>query len=107
MKKYMILSIFLLLLGCGQSEQASQEADVTVLIKDYKFVPETVNVEQGQTIKWVNEDSALHTVESKNKEFASKELYQGDSYSFTATKPGTYEYICGLHPNMVGKVVVR
>lgn len=107
MKKLLTLLALIALIGCSPAEQNLTEADVTVLIKDYRFVLETVTVEQGQTIKWVNEDSALHTVEAKNKEFVSPELYQGDAYTFKATKQGTYEYICGLHPNMVGKVVVR
>ncbi|HVC65465.1 MAG TPA: plastocyanin/azurin family copper-binding protein, partial [Candidatus Dormibacteraeota bacterium] len=30
-----------------------------------------------------------------------------ETYSYTFTKPGTYEYFCTLHPLMTGKVVVR
>jgi plastocyanin len=34
-------------------------------------------------------------------------LHDGDTYSVTFTKPGTYLFACLLHPSMVGKVVVK
>lgn len=30
-----------------------------------------------------------------------------ESFTFRADKPGTYDYICGLHPFMHGQIVVR
>jgi hypothetical protein len=37
----------------------------------------------------------------------SKALDTDDSYSFTFTTPGTYQYFCYLHPHMVGSIVVE
>jgi len=108
MKKAFLIIISLFLVACAQqAQQPAGAADVTVTIKDFKFIPDTINVKVGQTIKWTNEDSAIHTVEAANKAFTSKELYQGDSFTWTADKQGAYEYICGLHPNMKGKVIVE
>jgi plastocyanin len=39
--------------------------------------------------------------------FRSKPLDTGDSFAFTFTTPGTYQYICSLHPFMKGTVVVK
>ena len=39
--------------------------------------------------------------------FRSPGLDNGETFSYTFTNPGTYEYFCTLHPLMTGKVVVR
>jgi plastocyanin len=46
-------------------------------------------------------------VVEKNKLFRSKALDSDESYSFTFTSAGTYDYFCGLHPHMVGKIIVK
>ncbi|NBF18237.1 hypothetical protein GV729_23550, partial [Pseudomonas sp. Fl4BN2] len=30
-----------------------------------------------------------------------------DSFSYVFDTPGTYEYFCALHPQMVGKIIVN
>ncbi len=56
---------------------------------------------------WDNHDDIPHSVVEKNKLFRSKALDTDDSYSFTFTQAGTYDYFCGLHPHMVGKIIVK
>ena len=34
-------------------------------------------------------------------------MTKGQAYSHTFTAPGTYDYVCGLHPNMKGQVEVK
>jgi plastocyanin len=46
-------------------------------------------------------------VVNKDKVFRSKALDTDDSYSFTFASAGTYDYFCGLHPHMQGKIVVK
>ncbi|MEU0390918.1 cupredoxin domain-containing protein [Streptomyces chartreusis] len=36
----------------------------------------------------------------------SRTLEQGDPWSYTFTKAGTYEYYCAVHPDMTGSVKV-
>jgi plastocyanin len=61
----------------------------------------------GTTVKWVNHDDIPHTVVEKNKAFRSKALDTDDAYSFTFASAGTFDYFCGLHPHMVGKIIVK
>jgi plastocyanin len=56
---------------------------------------------------WRNEDDIPHMVASSTRLFKSKALDTDDSFSFTFTAPGTYEYFCSLHPRMTGTVVVE
>ena len=80
---------------------------VSVNIKDFKFVPADITVKVGDTVKWTNEDSAAHTVESSDKVLKSDELSQGDTFSYTFTNAGKHDYVCGIHKSMHGSVTVR
>ena len=82
---------------------ASQE----VKIFNYKFAPDVLTIPAGTTVTWTNKDEVPHTVMSSDKRFqGSGALDTGDTYSYTFTTPGSYEYFCTLHPFMKGKVVV-
>src|SRR5688572_10292901 len=70
------------------------------------FSPNLVEVKVGEMITWVNDDSARHTVTSKDGVFDSGMMGTGQSFSFTFDKTGEYPYFCEPHPNMVGTVVV-
>ena len=85
---------------------AAQDANV-VMIDNFTFSPKELTVAVGTTVKWVNHDDIPHTVVNADKLFRSKALDTDDSYSFTFTSAGTFDYFCGLHPHMVGKVIVK
>lgn len=77
-----------------------------------KFVPETVTVQAGDTVKWVNNKMSPHNVVFSDDSLKShKQLVfsPGDSYETTFKEPGEYTYYCEPHrgAGMVGKVVVQ
>ena len=78
-----------------------------VTIDNFTFTPPELTVAVGTTVKWVNHDDIPHNVIDKNKAFRSKALDTDDSYSFTFASAGTYDYFCGLHPHMQGKIIVK
>jgi len=78
-----------------------------VKIDNFTFNPPTLTVKTGTTVTWKNEDDIPHTVASDTKVFKSKALDTDDSYSFTFTTTGVYEYFCSLHPHMKGTIVVE
>jgi plastocyanin len=79
----------------------------TVEIRDFRFGPAELNAVVGATVTWTNQDEATHTVRGDAMTPAmSDDLAQGASYSFTFDAPGTYEYVCTIHPSMQGIVVV-
>lgn len=77
----------------------------TVKIVDMKFVPETVTVKKGDTVVWKNEDLVPHTV--MGGAIRSEIIKAGESFRWSAEKTGQSEYMCTLHPNMRGKVMVK
>ena len=78
-----------------------------VTIDNFSFTPPELSIAVGTTVKWVNHDDIPHNVVATNKAFRSKPLDTDDSYSFTFASAGTYDYFCGLHPKMQGKIIVK
>ena len=79
---------------------------MTVKIDNFTFEPAQLTVKSGTTVTWVNEDDIPHTIVATDHSFKSKALDTDDKFSFAFTKPGTYQYFCGLHPHMVATITV-
>ena len=87
------------------------------------FVPATVNIKVGDTVKWTNPGIITHTVTFDPAQaatatnvalpagvapFDSGNMEEEATFSHTFTVKGTYKYICKMHEamGMVGTVVV-
>jgi len=98
-------------------------ADVAVSIVGKSFSPGQIVVAQGSTVTWTITQSIgeAHTVTSKasgatkagavfNSQDADPDLTKlknnGDTYQFTFKDAGTFDYMCIVHPEMTGTVVV-
>ena len=77
-----------------------------VTIDNFTFKPETITIAKGTKLEWQNDDDIPHTIVETQGKFHSPALDTEDKYAFTFDVPGTYDYFCGLHPHMKGKVVV-
>jgi plastocyanin len=81
---------------------------VAIKIDNFSFTPQTTTVPAGTQVTWTNQDDIPHTVVSDDKTtFKSHALDTDEKFSFTFTKPGTYEYFCSIHPKMTAKIVVQ
>ena len=78
-----------------------------VSIDHSTFIPSEIIVAPGTTVTWVNNENMPHTVADLNKGFRSKTLVKDATFSFTFTTAGDYSYLCSIHPNMKGKVIVK
>jgi len=109
MKKTLIIAILTLAVlfsGCGAQKPENQPVSTNpVEIQGFAFIPDTITVTKGTTVTWTNKDSAAHTI--KGTGFISGTLNQGQTYSQTFNEAGTFEYVCGVHPSMKGKVIVN
>ena len=93
--------------ACAIAPLAAQTPAVAVVIDNFVFNPERLTVKAGTTVIWTNRDDIPHTVVAKAREFKSKVMDTDESYSFTFSTPGEYNYFCSLHPHMVGTIVVQ
>jgi plastocyanin len=80
---------------------------VTIDLRTFMFSPTTLTVAVGTTVTWKNADPEPHTVASVDGKFRSGALDQGDSFTFKFDTPGSYRYVCTIHPQMVGTIVVK
>src|ERR1700682_235678 len=97
----------MLAFGTVAAQDATKKDANEITIDNFTFTPKELTVAVGTTVKWVNHDDIPHTIVEKKTTFRSKALDTDDSYSFTFASAGTFDYFCGLHPHMVGQVIVK
>ena len=78
----------------------------TIRLEHFMFGPTTITVPVGATVRWLNLDGEPHTVASVDGLFRSGALDEGDGFAFTFRAPGRYRYVCSIHPQMTGTIVV-
>jgi plastocyanin len=90
------------------TERATASRATGVTIVDYAFDPKDVTIKPGATVRWTNTgtDKDGHTVTADDGSYDSGVLKEGDTYTHTYDAEGTFSYICSVHPNMKGTVVV-
>jgi plastocyanin len=74
------------------------------------YLPVTVTVVIGvnNTVQWTNNDTTLHTVTSVTSGvFGSPAISPGQTYIYTFTTAGTFNYYCTFHNFMKGVVIVK
>jgi plastocyanin len=86
--------------------------DGVVTLRNINVEPDSVTVQAGDTVTFVNSDIVRHTVTSgppgdPDGEFDEDLPDQGDEAEITFDEPGTFEFYCDLHRNMTGEVVVE
>src|SRR4051794_10314315 len=112
----LVACLVLVLAGCGGGDDSggggsgggSSSGDtVTIDMKNIKFAPQDATVKVGQTVKWINQDTVDHDVQAKSGAgFKSGLFGNGKSFEWKADKAGTVNYVCTVHPGMVGTLNV-
>jgi plastocyanin len=77
---------------------------VTIEIRDFAFATTQLEIPAGTAVIWVNIGVAPHTVTGP---FGDSGLLQpGDTFSFIFSDPGSFDYVCQLHPQMTASITV-
>jgi plastocyanin len=103
--KGLLVAVTVVLAALGADARAVSPALVD--IRDSKYLPPTVTVAVGTTVRWTNRDEETHTVTSGTGLFGSAGLELGEDYTYTFATRGEYPYTCDLHPFMRGTIVVN
>lgn len=108
----------------GLEEPTRGPRTFEVQMRSIKYAPLELTIQVGDTVRWVNGDAVAHTVTPTDQglwgtagsgDDPATWLNQGDSWAFTFTEEGTYDYYCiphasanaaGVFQGMVGKVIV-
>lgn len=98
------------MMGGYQQTPGVQGTPVTgvthVTMQNIAYQPANMQVRVGTTVTWTNQDSVPHSVTFKNGMKDSGLFTLGQSFSYTFTTPGTYQYYCTVHPSMIATITV-
>ena len=106
MSRFVLVGLAGLLASCSAVAAPPSAPQVGVTIENYHFVPATLKIAAGTSIIWTNKDDDAHTVMDTSGAFRSAALDEGQSYTYTFAKPGTYRIACSMHPQMMETIVV-
>lgn len=87
----------------ARQEQSAPDA---VQIAEFAFSPDEIEVESGTELAWTNDDPTAHTVTAVDGTFDSGTMDPGGEFAFRFDDPGTYRYVCSIHPAMRATVRV-
>jgi plastocyanin len=79
----------------------------TVDIVNFMYEPDPLEVNVGDTVTFVNKDTAPHTATAEDKSWDSGNLDQGDKWTVKLDKVGEVPYFCIYHPDMKGTLIVK
>jgi len=80
---------------------------VRVVIDGTRFHPDDLTVSVGEPVVWLNADPFPHNIESSTGRFHSGDLAPDATWQWRPARPGTYEYVCTLHPGMKATLRVK
>ena len=98
---------FVISLAALRGATAMSTAKSDVSITGFAFGPNKVSVAPGKTVTWINGDESPHQITIVSTKERSPILTKGQSHTQAFKDPGTYEYMCGLHPQMKGSIEVK
>jgi plastocyanin len=97
------------LAGCGEAAndppRASPAGGPTVTLLATSFSPPATKVAVGDTVTWVWDGRVQHDVVFDDG--PSSRRQRNGTWQRAFDRPGTYNYVCTLHRNMTGRVVVE
>ena len=101
--------------NCGdvaQGDSAAVNQGGAVSLVDFEFCQQEIMIEVGEAVTWSNFGSARHTAtdDSGNPDrlFVSEPILPGEEFVWSFDEPGTYDYICTFHPDlMMGTITVQ
>lgn len=79
----------------------------TIVIEGMKFIPQSLVVNVGDTVTWMNKDFVPHTATSSDQTFNSKNIPANKSWKFVPKKAGKFSYKCSYHQPMIGELIVN
>jgi plastocyanin len=104
-----LLALLLLTIGAGSRASAAPAATAskseTVTIRNFKYMPGTINIDKGDRVVWVNRDDVKHTA-TRGGSFTTGKIKPGTAVAVKFGAKGVYRYHCTIHPDMTGKVIV-
>ncbi len=94
------------LAGAVAAAAASTTPVVSVSVRDFAFVPNSITIVRGTEVRFTNTGNALHHVVSDDGSFDSHPLQPGHNVTFQFATLGVFHLHCDIHPTMTMIVTV-
>lgn len=102
------VAVALALPACGVGDiGAPVEGTVFVSVQDTVFLPESLTVQQGGSVRWTNDGKILHSVVQDSGKWQSPLMSPTSWFDVRFDSLGTFSYHCSLHPQMIGTIIVQ
>jgi plastocyanin len=94
--------------ACLLAPLAARSGDGPAIgIDNFTFAPGTLTIAPGTEVTWTNHDDIPHSIVVTGTSIRSKALDTDQTFAWRFDQAGTFTYICGLHPQMHGQIVVK
>lgn len=96
--------------GSSDEPQARAAATRTVVLRNVRYNPSSIRIRRLDYVRWIWRDGNIrHDVKSygpSTRRFRSSTLKRTGTHLVRFRRRGTFRYLCTIHPNMRGRVVV-
>jgi plastocyanin len=106
-----VLAVSTLVLGSSGAFAIGEVTSVSIVDAPrpqpkWGYAPGTRTIAPGTWVTWSNDGQDAHSVTATDGAFDSGDLAPSEGFSWFFDQPGTFSYVCALHPWMTGKVIV-
>ena len=92
----------------AEATAAPAVQEIPVDIREFEFIPPSVEIAVGDTVTWTNQGNVPHTATAEQRDvLQSGAIAPGSSFSQVFDEAGEFAYFCEFHPNMTGTIVVQ
>jgi plastocyanin len=79
----------------------------TVIISGFQFTPESLQVNAGDTIIWINQDIVPHTATAVDNSWDTGTIVSQGQTEIVVSAAQSLSYYCFYHPGMKGTLVMN
>ncbi|HJP17623.1 MAG TPA: plastocyanin/azurin family copper-binding protein [Nitrospinota bacterium] len=105
MRKILLVKTIVLFGILFLSTNGAKAEEITVYMKNYKYIPRSIVVKVGDKVTWINLDDNMHdTINGKdNRDPMAKKIWRSrgrllhEKYSKVFKKTGIFPYYCSTH----------
>ncbi|MFA3918346.1 cupredoxin domain-containing protein [Ruegeria hyattellae] len=101
-RKIMIGAVTSLTALACRADGARKPKTHVVKIRSFTFEPAHLQVQSGDSVRWINEDLAPHTATAEEFGWDTGELANGASAEVEVSDGMETTYFCAFHPHMKG-----
>lgn len=92
---------------CTCSPDAPQARSWSIDLHQLQYVPASLEVSVGDTVRWINRDPLPHTVTAPDSAWDSGRMDRGEVWSVVVTAAHEGEYVCTFHLGMTGMLRIE